>query len=760
MNAIDTHANLDRLTPDLGQPQANQTRDEWADYDLPSVQTQFVRESSKGIGHIDLQLEGVKCGRCGITIEKALRKLPGIQNLVMNVPTARLQLTWNQSEIRLSDILQHLSSIGYAGHPIGKGRTQDRYIIERRRALKRLLVAGLGSMQVMTFAFAVYFGAMDVAGSNVKSYFWVVSMLVATPVVFYSGAPFFVGAWNDIRLGRLGMDVPVALAIGSAYVASVYVTFAGGQHVYFDSATMFVFFLSLGRYFDMVARHQAIDNSRALLDVLPETAIRIVGKEHQVVPISFLKAGDSILIKPGSTIPADGYVSWGRSEVDESLLTGESTPILKNAGDCVVGGSINHSGTLEIFIEKIGQDTTVATIQRLMTDAQAGKPHWGRIADQVAGYFVGGVLIVAALTGIMWWQIDPSRMFVVVLSVLVITCPCALSLAVPTALAAATSALSKRGVLIIKAHTLETLSHVTHFVLDKTGTLTQGKPTITSITVSPNADDDEDYCFRLAASLEYNSEHPFAQAFGDATNLLPIDEQQVHPGQGIQGLIHGSIYRLGTLGFALQSSQDDPLSTNPNTSIYLSRDTQVLARFDLTDRVREGADEFVKKLRSLGIKVSIASGDQESAVKSVARQLGIEKYKHRMSPESKLTYIKTLQRENNVVAMLGDGINDAPVLAGADVSFAMRQGTALAQTSSDALLPGGSLKPIAEAMGLARRAVKTMHGNLIWAVSYNLIALPLAALGLVAPWMAAIGMSISSLIVVANAMRLSVAKTP
>ncbi|MDH5408539.1 MAG: heavy metal translocating P-type ATPase, partial [Gammaproteobacteria bacterium] len=455
--------------------------------------------------------------------------------------------------------------------------------------------------------------------------------------------------------------------------------------------------------------------------------------------------------RPGETIPADGHIVAGQSSVDESLLTGESLPVSKQLDAKVTGGTTNVESPLEIIVDKVGEDTVLAAIRRLLDRAQGEKPAIAMLADKVAGYFVAALLLVALVVGTSWYLIDPSQAFWVVLSVLVVTCPCALSLATPAAMTAATGNLTRQGVLTTRGHALETLAGVTHFIFDKTGTLTTGKLELARVNLY--GDLDEAQCLRIAAALEQNSEHPVARVLAAQIPHPPkATEVTAIPGQGVEGVVEDKFYRIGRAAeHNTGSVSDEPYSI----AVLNDENGLRLAEFCLRDTPRADASATVQQLQQAGLEVHMLSGDRPDVARQLAGEVGIEYWQAGLSPEQKLAAIKALQAQGAVVAMAGDGVNDAPVLAGAEVSVAMGSGTQLAQASADMVLLSGQLQPLVKSIELARKAHQIVRQNLAWAISYNLIALPLAAMGYIAPWMAAIGMSASSLLVVLNALRLN-----
>ena len=730
-------------------------------YDKPELQRTFVSTDDKNIKQASLILEGIVCAACVWLNERHVSALPGVVEFRVNYSTHRARVRWDDSQIKLSDILHAIASIGYLAHPFDAGRQEAVYKKERSSALKRLAVAGLGAVQVMMLAVALYAGDYSGMDAGLENFMRWVSLFIATPVVFYSARSFFSSAWRDLKVRQLGMDVPVSLAIGLAYAASCWATVTRSGEVYFDSVTMFTFFLLAGRFLEMGARQKAGQAAEELVKLLPAMATRITKEGDETIVVTELAIGDKVRVKPGDSIPADGVIVEGRSSIDESLLTGESHPLAKTITEIVIGGTVNIESPLVIEVQKVGEDTVLASIQRLLDRAQTEKPSIAKTADRVAAYFVGFLLILVTVVGLWWWQHDPDQAFWIALSLLVVTCPCALSLATPAAMTAATGSLTRLGVLTTRGHALETLAKVTHVVFDKTGTLTQGHLALDSMNTFVDIQDQE--CFNIAAALELGSEHPVAKVFLQkalSPNEIKAKEIEAISGQGVTGLIDNARYRLGCAAYVedvinISQTQVDLNKPKNATEIFLANNKEVLAAFYLSDELREQAFDSVQDLKALGKNVWLVSGDNETAVSYVAEQLGIENTRHSMKPEDKLAVIHELQQQGEVVAMIGDGVNDAPVLAAAQVSIAMGGGTQLAQASADMVLLSEHLPHLVDAVNMSKRSVSIVHQNLAWALIYNLLALPLASMGYIAPWMAAIGMSASSLVVVLNALRLN-----
>jgi Cu2+-exporting ATPase len=584
---------------------------------------------------------------------------------------------------------------------------------------------------------------------------------MCTPVVFFSALPFLRAALRDIQTRHLTMDLPVTIAILAAYSASAFITLFSDSNlesdVYFDSVAMFTFFLLLGRFFEMQTRHKHLNSDAEFNQLLPATA-RIKTADGEISkPAHKIEIGDILIIHQGQIAPADGIVLEGQSRFDESALTGEFLPIHKTVGSTVNGGTANVENTILIATTATPKHSRVAAIIRMLDQAQQEKPFTVQLADIVASYFVAFVLISASLAGIFWYFINPEAVFAIVLSVLVVTCPCALSLATPTALTSVNTFLRSKGLLMVKGHTLEAMNSTTDIIFDKTGTLTEGKLQLSNTTVYN--DIDENNARIIAAALESHSRHPIANAFKAYFNEK-ADQVETSLGYGLQGSFNDQTYRLGSITFALNNASPKEKINEPlGVHIFLSRlsegqQYELLAQFELSDTLRQESLSCVKAFQAQGIQVHILSGDHLNSVQHVAHQLGIKHIKAAQSPEQKLNYVRKLQQENKEIAMVGDGINDLPVLSGARLSIAMGGASDITKLNSDAVLLNSHMSVLNLAFQSAKRARKIIKQNMAWAIGYNLLMLPLAAMGLVPPYFAALGMSLSSLVVVFNSLRL------
>ncbi len=728
-------------------------------YDHPDIQRSFVIDAGEHRKEAVLILEGITCAACVWLNERHLKQLSGIQSVEVNYANHRARVAWDERQIELSRILQEIQFLGYNAHPYSAWQADQIRKTQRKRDLQRIAIAGIAAAQVMMLAVALYAGAWYGIDINTRRLLRWFSLLLTMPVVSFAAWPFYRSAWSAIKSSRLNMDVPVSIAILSAFAGSLWVTLTGGAQVYYDTVSMFTLFLLVTRLLESGAREKSIESAENLLKLQPAMTTRIRDGQQEYIAVLDLQQGDCILAKAGEIVAADGLIVEGMSTVDESLLTGESHAVPKQTGDTVIAGSLNQEGPLTIQVTDIGENTVLAGIVRLVDKAQAEKPRIAQLADRVSVWFTLGLLIFALLTGVIWLYIDAARAFEIVLSVLVVTCPCALSLAVPAALAAAGSNLIKRGILVTRGHALETLSHVTYLVFDKTGTLTIGKPRIEAMEMLSNVSADQ--CAAIAASLEQASEHPLAYAFMrhvEKERLFPVTQAGNMPGHGVTGDIAGTTYTLGNRNFANLGTEADERRIQARypaaTLVWLSDSKQALAVFVLNDPLRDDAKIAIAAIQSRGISVGILSGDSDAAVAYAAAELGVAEFSSQQKPQDKLAFLQALQVQGEVVAMVGDGINDAPVLAGAQVSFAMGTGTDVASQTSDIVLLSSKLSDVDAALSAGKNTLQVMRQNLWWAAIYNLVALPFAALGYIPPWLAALGMSLSSLIVVLNALRL------
>lgn len=734
-------------------------------YDHADFQKSFVRVLGENEREASLIIEGITCAACIWLNERHVAQLPGVTGVEINFATRRARVRWDAQRIQLSDILAAIVAIGYRAYPYDAAKNEEVSRKERSRALWRVFVAGFGMMQVMMYAIPAYVAGDGEMTPDIALLLRWASLVLTVPVVFYSAAPFFRGALRDFRLRRVGMDVPVALGVGAAFVASVWATLTASGEVYFDSVTMFVFFLLGGRFLEMTARQRAVSVTEALAKLMPAFAVRVGGypkdRTGEQVIAAELQAGDVVLVKPGETIPADGHVIEGTSCANESLLTGESVPVAKSTGSAVIGGAVNIESPIFVKVEQVGEATRLSAIVRLMERAAMEKPQIVETADRIASRFLLALLVFAAVVAVVWYFVDPGKALWITVSVLVVTCPCALSLATPVALTVASGAMARAGLLVTRSHAIETLSRATHFVFDKTGTLTTGQMRL--LDVLPLGELGRDRCLALAAGIEQTSEHPIGAALRAATEsdkALALTAVENTPGSGMTTVYNGCRYRVGRPEF-VEALHGKPLPASArsfaergDTVVALGSESGWLALFSVGDQIREEASVLVAALQKEGRQVALLTGDALPVACRVAQALGIETVAAAMSPQGKHDFVKRIQASGGVVAMVGDGVNDAPVLAQAQVSIAMGGGSQLARTQADLILLSENLDHLRRGFFVARRSLRVIRQNLVWSFVYNFVALPLAMAGWVTPWMAGIGMSGSSLLVVLNSLRL------
>ncbi len=735
------------------RPEAAARPDDYSAWDRDAILRHYARIDCDGLAQLTLVLENIHCAACAWLIKRFVGELDGVAEIQVDIGDGRARLQFDPARAPLSEVASRLAALGYRPHldsPLA-GEQRDR--TERRRLLKAIVVAGLGMVQVMSYALAGYIGAFQDIDPTSERFFQLISMVVAVPVALYSGRIFYESAWRTLKSRRMGMDVPVAAAMLLALTASIVTTLLDAGEAYFDSVVMFIFFLLLGRYAVLVTRQRAGSVHSALARSLPAAARRL-GPDGTPEPVALveLEPGDRIQVSAGETIPADGRIVDGRAMVDEALLSGESTPRRRGLDEAVLAGSMVRDGQLLVEVGEVGRSTVLAGIVQLLEQARDHKPRLARVADHIAGWFVAFVLSGAAVTALVWSQIDPAHVLPVVIAVLVVSCPCALALGTPVALASAARGFARLGILTTGSDVLEKLPRITHVVLDKTGTLTQPQMSVSQVRVGDSGLL-RDEVLRLAGRLERVSRHPVATAFEDYDDGGRVEDAEAVMAAGVRGSIEGRELALGKPAWIGERLGRDLAPPGPGQWIALAGDGTLIAWLRLDSPLREGAGELVGQLKARGVEILLASGDRTDNVAEMAQRLGIERFEGDLEPSDKLDLVRQLQAEGARVAMVGDGINDAPVLAGADVSLALAEGADIARTQADLVITGRSLDRVSRAFELAPRVVGVIRQNLAWAFAYNLLALPLAATGFVPPWAAAIGMSLSSLLVVANGRR-------
>jgi Cu2+-exporting ATPase len=735
-------------------------------YDFDEVQQEFTSCSGE-VRDIHLLVEGIHCPACVWLIERGLHRAPGVISAEVNLASKRLHLRWDNSKSKLSDLIRALARIGYAAVPYDPESAEGAIRKANRAMLFRLFFAGFAMMNMMWIAIALYSGANQ---DQFRGFFHYMGLLLATPTLLYSGYPFFRGAFGGLRAGHLTMDLPIAIGLSVTYAYSLYVTLTNNQQgeVYFDTVTNLTFVILIGRYLEGMFRHQAVSATKRLMELQPRVALVVQEGKEQMTPIRGVKVGDHVLVKPGYTVPVDGVVLEGDSAVDESMLSGESIPVGKTVGSAVSAGTLNTSGALLVEVRTSMQDTTLSKIIRLVEEAQSSKAPIQRLADTIVPWFVLVTLICASITFFIWNSQDFEIALMAATSVLIITCPCALGMATPMSIAVASGLGAKHGILVKNGLVLETLSKVTHFVFDKTGTLTEGRMSVAQLHTASG--EDAQQVLRQAAAVERYSEHSTAHAIvahaeeqQQPYRNLAVSAFQAVPGLGVQAgcdglpVLLGSAEWLARNGIALDSAlqaKAHELEMQAMSCVYMARGGKHVAIIALADQLRGDAKELVDELRASGITITLLTGDRRPVAEAVARQLGGMEVIAEVLPQDKDQVIQRLQQRGAVVAMVGDGVNDAPALIRADVGIALGSGTDVSVDSADIVLMHNELNKVRQATQLSRRTLRTIKQNIGLSFVYNIIMVPLAMMARVSPLVAAISMPISSLVVIGNAARI------
>jgi P-type Cu2+ transporter len=742
--------------------------DNFAVLDDPVEQSDFTEYGEMDglpLAESVLMVQGMYCAACADTVECALQDLPGVQSAQVHAATRRLILRWNPAVTRMSSLAQAVGETGYRLLPMQQALSISERMRETRRTLWRLFVAGFCAMQVMMYALPAYVTSPGEIPADIAQLLRWASWFLCLPVVFFASGPFFQSAWRDLKHGRIGMDTPVSLGILVSFLVSSAVVLdpAGpwGHEVWFDSLTMFVFFLLGGRYLELKARDRTAGALDSLMNRLPEVCERRQPDGgFESVSARRLALGDVVRVHAGQAFPADGKVLSPSATVDEALLTGESRPVNREQGDAVVAGSFNLAGPVEMTVQRLGRDTRFGQIVALMEKASTEKPRLAILADRIAAPFLVLVLLGAAAAAWYWWQIDHSKALAVSVAVLIVTCPCALSLATPAAMLTSAGALARRGILVRRLQVLETLSRVRAVVFDKTGTLTHDRLQLGKVWFRSGAGRDE--VLARAAVLAQGSLHPVSRALVAAWSASPVPckppPEFTHvtevAGQGLRGeRLGGSWLKLGSAAFC--DVKESALEHAAAPRVYLADDQGWVATFELLEGLREDAREAVQALKALGLETWLLSGDLAAPAQWVGQAVGVDHVIAGATPEQKLKEIMALQAAGVRLAMVGDGLNDGPVLARADASFALGHGAPLAQAQSDCVIQGGRVMDVVRTIGQARATMRIVKQNLLWAILYNAVSIPMALVGWMPPWLAGLGMAGSSLLVVGNALRLA-----
>ncbi len=723
--------------------------------------SETMHEDLQNKAEITLTVNNISCGGCIPKVEADLRALTGVMQAEMQSVSRRAHIVWDPALTNIPKLLRDIESRGWDAEPYAVRRQEETMKQESKRFLTQILLAvGLG-MQVMMITVAMYLGDYYGMDDTVRHVLRVSAMCLTLPILLFSARPFILGAWSSLRRGALNVDVPVTIALFLAFAGSVLSTFWLEGEVYYESVVMFTLLLLCARYLELLSRKRGLSAVLLMEKSQPEFASRILPDQSvEKVSVDCLHPGDELMVEPGVIIPADGEVISGDSCVNESVITGESLPVVKRTGDTVIAGSVNVTDYLKIEVSLVGEESVIGKLIRVTETAQSRKPKLAKAADRIAMHFVVGLVIMAVFAGVYWWFVDRSLWLPVVVSTLVVACPCALSLATPTAFVAAMNNLITKGALPINSEFLEGVGQVDHVIFDKTGTLTTGVLKVTNIRIAEG--ESEQLVKDIAAGVFKLSRHPVARAIVQLSSQLSESTESLtnHTGGGISSTIGGDDYVAGSVPFVQERVDRSHVDTSwfdlstTDTICLLSRNGIVIARFELRDQIRPEANEVVSLLRSRGIGVSLLSGDQQLAVQSVAQSLGINNFQSEMTPDKKLEWIQDMQESGEKVMMVGDGLNDAPAMALADFSIAMGSGIDLTKMNADIVLANNALMTLLDLLHLSKATRDIIRQNYAWATMYNLLAIPAALFGLVPPWLAALGMSASSLFVVFNSLRL------
>jgi Cu2+-exporting ATPase len=774
-----------RRTPDgepLGPPP--ELPKNLAFFDLDAIQEEFV-DTTRSEREINLLVEGIHCAACVWLIENGVKALPGVEEARVNLTGRRLKVRWDNSRLQLSRILGRLGDIGYAAVPFDPESAEGGLRRQNRAMLYRLAFAGFAAMNLMWISIALYSGADR---GEFRGLFHWVGLALATPTLLYSGQPFFRGAWNGLRSGHLGMDLPIAIGASITYLYSLFVTVAGSQvgEVYWDTVVNFLFVILVGRFLESLSKREAVAATQRLFDLQPRVATVVREQEEQVVPVRSVVVGETVLIRPGERVPVDGEIIDGRSGLDESMLTGESRAVSKSSGDMVSAGTINGAGVLRVRATATLRDTALGRIIQLVEDAQSSRAPIQRLADRIVPWFVALTLGLATLTFLIWIGTGFEIALMAATSVLIITCPCAFGMATPMAIAVASGRGAASGILVKNGAVLERLSGIGHVVFDKTGTLTEGRPVVSALRgtiggwqvvdrVDPvTLPADFARVLGLVGGLERVSEHPAAGAVLELCrrarlqiDACTVDDVEVMPGFGIRGRVDGVEVAVGTAAWLqrqgvvvddLDDAPTDAVGGSAAGLIHCAVDGRAALTLATEDRLRPGAADLVERLCSRGVRVTLLTGDRRESAERVAAALGGVEVIAEVLPQDKDRVVDRLQQDGHRVAMVGDGVNDAPALVRADVGIAMGSGTDVSIASADIVLMSNDLQRVEEAIELSQDTLRTIRQNIGISIAYNLVMVPLAMAALITPLIAAIAMPLSSLAVIGNSARIRVGR--
>ncbi len=756
-------------------------------YDPDKVKLPQIERKIQEIGYdtvkeaVDFEISGMTCAACAARIEKGLGKLPGVSKATVNLALETAHVEYSPAEVSALDMIKKVEQLGYkAAIKREKQKSADHRIKEIKRQQKKLLISSLLSLPLL-WAMAGHF--------SFTAWIWVPDLfmnpwfqcILATPVQFIVGRQFYIGAYKALRNGSANMDVLVALGTSAAYFYSLYLTvqwakLAGAHHVpamYYETSAVLITLIVLGKWLEALAKGRSSEAIKTLMGLQAKTALVVRDGQEVSVPVEEVAAGDVVIVKPGEKVPVDGIVLEGSSSVDESMLTGESIPVVKRQGDSVIGATINKNGMLRIEATKVGKETALAQIIKVVEEAQGSKAPIQRIADVISGIFVPIVVGIAIVTFLVWYfGVEPgdfSGALEKAIAVLVIACPCTLGLATPTSIMAGSGRAAELGILFKGGEHLESTHKVTTVVLDKTGTITKGKPELTDVIVSEPID--ESRFLAWVGAAEKNSEHPLAEAIVAGVRERSIDLPEAEsfeavPGYGIRSIVEGKEVLIGTRKWMVNNQIDaesafaklNALEESGKTAMLVAVDGRYAGIVAVADTIKDTSKRAVARLKELGLDVVMITGDNERTARAIARQVGIDRVLAEVLPEGKADEVKKLQQSGRKVAMVGDGINDAPALATADIGMAIGTGTDVAMEAADVTLMRGDLNSIPDAILLSRKTMRNIKQNLFWALAYNVVGIPIAATGYLAPWLAGAAMAFSSVSVVLNALRLQRAR--
>jgi len=734
-------------------------------YDLEEVQQDMVIRHADGRREALLLIEGIHCPACIWLIEKGLAELSGITLAEVNLSRQRLRVVWDQQQLKLSSIMQRLAALGYAAVPYNQETAEGQIFKQNRRLLFRMGFAAFGAMNIMWISIALYAGDASGISVELRQFFHWVSLAIATPVLLYSGGPFLSAAGRGLRQGQLGMDLPIAIGAVATFGYSLWQTLNHGTHVYFDTVVSFLFVILIGRYLEAMARRNASSASLRLMELQPRMATLLHAGTEQRVAVRKLQIADRILIRAGDKVPVDGDVEEGVSHLDESMLSGESNMVRKQQGDPVSAGTLNVDAPLIVVVRYTANNTKLARMIHLVEAAQASKAPVQKLADRIVPWFVAMTLGLAALTFVYWLPYDINTALLAAFAVLIITCPCALGLATPMAIAVSSGVGAKAGVLVRNGDALERLSGVDHVVFDKTGTLTHGRMRVVQVDSLSQAIGKQQV-LQLAASVERNFPHPLARAIcheaeSQGCACLPTLEHAMIPGMGVEAQWAGRKLYLGNARLMRQrgvilsvelQSREQGIEDSMGICVWLAMDAELIGLIHVQDSLRDGAIEVIAALRQAGMGLTMLTGDSARAAAYVRQQLGEMDVVAEVLPEKKAQLVRQLRESGKTVLMVGDGVNDAPALALADVAIAMGSGSDASMETSDVVLMSSDIRHVLYAVNLGRQTLKTIRQNLMLSLAYNVLLVPVAMAALITPVFAAIAMPLSSLMVIGNAM--------